>query len=501
MGSKQNIRSLKLYFYLFFFCLLLFPPGLFARPLAPPAPVHLAVILVFDQMRADYLTRFSRNFLPARLPDGRIGGFNYLISEGANFVNCNFDHYPLYTSPGHAVISTGGEPYKTGIVANQWYDASQKKEIYSVEDPEFGQSPRHLASTTLGDELKLATDRKSKVVAISYKDRAAILLGGFMADDVLWYDSKKHAWTSSPFYFKNPPNWLQTFNSKNPNLADPNALTWQMTKEAVKQESLGTHEAPDLLAVNLANHDYVGHEHGPYSQEIEQVTVQADRQLSDFLNFLNVHVSGGIRSTLIVVTADHGVGPVAEQFRAWRIPAFRISQKQTQQLVEDALTKRFGAGPWVENFLPPFLYLNTDTINDRKQSEADVESEAEKILLKQPWIQAVFTRTRILHGELPANELAGAIARSFVPERSGNLVIVPKINMAWFGEKSNLQATHLTPYSYDTHVPLLLVGPNVHQGTYANQVRPSDIAPTLAYLLSTAFPAASEGKILWEALR
>lgn len=500
--------------FVFTFILVFFAPSVFSRGTASPPKIRLAVILVFDQFRADYLSRFEKNFLPSHPRNGQVGGFRYLVEQGAYFADCRYDHYPLYTAPGHAVISTGGEPYKTHIVGNEWYDADQNMDVGAVEDFEFGQSPRHLASTTIGDELKLATHRKSKVIALSLKDRAAILLGGFDADAVLWLDEKSRIWTTSSFYSSHLPAWAENFNqtirprfpaSYEALTVSPkgNEMTFAMAETAIVGEKLGNHETPDFLAVNFASTDYVGHKYGPFSPEVKKMTIQTDRRLSEFLKFLQCHVPGGLNSILIVATSDHGVAWRPETLQTFKIPATRIDPEETKTLVENALLKRFGAsteGPWVEDFIPPYLYFNPKKARLNPNMEPLLEYYSIQALETQPWAQAVYGRAQIQRGQLPHDAIAEAVERSFSPNRSGDLVIVPKAGDFWSG-KTSVQTEHLTPYPYDTHVPLIMMGPGIKTGLYTKPVKPKDIAPTLSYLLKTEMPSACEGKILTEALK
>jgi len=500
----EFLSTLKLKVCLGFLLIFILFQSAFSQPISTAPPkIKLAVIIVFDQFRADYLTRFSPQYLPASLPQKKVGGFKYLMEQGANFIDCRFDHYPLYTAPGHAIVVTGGEPYKTLIVGNEWYDENQQKKVYAVSDPKFGLSPRNLGSTTLGDELKLSTEQKSKVVSISLKDRAAILLGGFTADEVFWFDSNH--WVTSDFYGKHIPAWAEKVNDglgkTKEDLVSPrgNELTWNMAMEAVKNEKLGNHDVPDLLTINFASNDYVGHVYGPDSQEVKRMSIASDRGLSAFLNFLNVSVPGGLKSILLVVTADHGIGSLPEYLNSIRIPSERLDPQMTIKTVEDRLTLRFGEGPWVSSFIPPFMYLNPKTISHYSIEEATVEQEAVDALSEEPSILAAYGRTQIMKGALPRNEVSLSIEKSFVPLRSGELVIVPGANVIWSSPKSK-EAVHESLYTYDTHVPLLLYGAGIKPGTYTEPVKPIDIAPTVAYLLKTQFPSACEGKILTEAI-
>ena len=165
------------------------------------AAVRLGVVVVVDQMRPEYLDRSD-------LPDG---GFRRLRREGAVFTNARHLHIPTETGPGHAALSTGRGPAVHGIVANDWYDRSTGSETYCVQDSVYGIGPEHLRGPTLADALK-ANDPRTRVFAVSGKDRGAVLLGGRKADVVLWFDRVKGEFTTSSYYRR--PSWLAAFNAE-----------------------------------------------------------------------------------------------------------------------------------------------------------------------------------------------------------------------------------------------------------------------------------------------
>jgi len=186
---------------------------------------RLVVLISIDQFRADYLTRFEDLFLPPT-SGGRDGGFRWFMDRGASYSDAHHDHLPLATGPGHSIHFTGAPPYKSGIIANDWYDRELKHDVYCVQDDKspivgsdakmIGISPDHLRVTTVGDELKMATGGRSKVFGIALKDRAAVLMAGHLADGVFWFDSNTGRWVSSKYYCKNGtlPTWVQDLNGQ-----------------------------------------------------------------------------------------------------------------------------------------------------------------------------------------------------------------------------------------------------------------------------------------------
>lgn len=208
---------------------------------------RLVVMIVIDQFRADYLTRFESQFLPPKTKSG-VGGFRYLMSEGAYFPFGQYDTMQSITAPGHATVLSGTYPYQSGIPLNIWFDSQQKKPVYCVHDasaptvwkgaanaegPEdkSGVSPKYFNATTLGDELKNA-GYPSKVISVALKDRAAVLMGGQRADLALWFDSKRNQWVSSEYYLpeKTLPAWIVKMNSETvPKVGTP--LVWDVQGE------------------------------------------------------------------------------------------------------------------------------------------------------------------------------------------------------------------------------------------------------------------------------
>lgn len=547
---------------------------------------HLTVVISIDQFRADYLRRLTDLFLPAKLSGGGVGGFRYLMDKGAYYVDARYDHFPTFTGPGHAVILTGGHPYKTGIVANDWFDKAQGKSVYCVDDPRqkvVGASagstakpmgPLNLRSTTVGDELKLATNGASKVVTLSLKDRAAILLGGHTQDASLWFDDNGGRWISSTAYCPSGqlPKWAEELNAKAipdktlgttwvPSLSkealkrtivprlkpvnepygmgltfphkigaehkksnyraftltpSANAFVFESAKRAVDAERLGQRgEAVDLLALNLATNDYVGHAFGPYSPEAADVAVQTDRQISDFLNYLAKTVPGGLSEVVFAVTADHGVVPLVEDLQARDLLAGRVLESDVVSSAEKALTVSFGEGPWfgtgkdgksVGGYVEPYLSLGEAAIaqalkSGKAKSRAQIEKVAAEAVEALPGIYACYTRSQIESGALPQTDLTRHVLNGFFPKVSGDIVVVSDaLSFTDPGTGGPYATTHGTPYAYDTHVPILLSGFGIRHGIWTDPVTPADIAPTLCQLLGIEYPSACDGKILPGAL-
>ncbi|MFZ9595391.1 MAG: alkaline phosphatase family protein [Bdellovibrionia bacterium] len=534
----------------------------------------LIVSLVIDQFRADYLTRFESRFLPAlSSPEqspakakgtskGTLGGFQYLMTQGAYYPFAQYDIFQCMTGPGHATILTGSYPYQSGISLNDWFDSKSQKKIYCVEDsktqlvssqpeekPQSGMSPRHLIGSTFGDELK-SVHTSSRVISLALKDRAAILMGGHSADLALWLNDKTQQWVSSTYYLSNKPlpAWVTALNQKtgalfqnpfdsslspspaaatlvpqegsqqaasgsmSPSLSAEDALlekskkellaTEQAAEAAIQAYGLGQGETTDVLAVSFSSHDYLGHALGPNQPQMEEITVTEDRIVSRLLNFLNTQIPGGLNEVVITLTADHGAPPHPMWAQAHKIPAGRFSEKELGDRLSEHLETRFGKleGEKAIAFVKDFnFYFNPNWIQGKKLNLTEVETEGKAFLEKKPEAAFVVTTSDYINRKLPPGILERQILHGYYKGRNGDLIFIPK---PFFmpGPNQDANITHLTGYSYDRSVPLILTGHPFKPGVYAQRAEVVDLAPTLSFITQVLAPSLSEGRVLNEAL-
>ncbi len=510
----------------------------------------LVVLLVVDQFRLDYLERFGA--------DLGEGGFKRLLREGASF-DGRYGQQNTYTGPGHALIASGSYAYTNGIMQNKWWNRATAQSESMLFDPkavlhdgshaaEDETSPRNFQGSTIGDELLLASPR-SKVVTLALKDRGAILLGGRMGQ--AYFQSEVNGdFIASTYYGPSVPEWVRTFNAQkladqafgktweralpadryperddHPNEGDVKGmgrtfphkltgklkapgpdyysvfqhspygldLTFAFARAALDAEKLGQRGVTDLLGVSITPTDYVGHAFGPYSQEVHDIVVRTDRALEAFLRELDRRFGGEV---LVVLTADHGATPVPEWSAEHKLAGHRVKKAQIKDAVDKALVARFGEGKWVIALEDPSVYLDWSLIDKKKLDHAEVERVAGEAAITVPGIQAYFTRTQLLHGWLPPTPIARAVARSYVPTRSGDVVLLQAPFSFWgkYGEK-DWGDTHGSPYRYDTDVPLVFLGKGVVAGR-RGQADMVDVAATLARRLGLPMPAACEGEPL-----
>lgn len=469
----------------------------------------LIVFLVFDQMRADYLTRFHNLFLPSE-KSGEPGGFRFLTEKGAYFPYAQYDVLQNMTCPGHTMISTGSWPINNGISINEWYDRETKKIIYCVDDPEFEVSPRSIKTSTLSDEVKNA-DIPSKVIGISLKDRSAIALAGHRADGAYWFDLKKWGWVTSKYYNNGTlPSWVAQANKKlSASKPDANLLgqpwgvetTIDLALQALKSEKLGTGSGTDFLFLSFSTHDIAGHAYGPNSQEMKDLTIQEDKQISVLLKSIKKQL-GSLKDVNIVLTADHGIAPSVDYSVAHKISARRLDDIEMIKSVYEHLNQKFNIknkAEWIETTKLFHFYLNKKTIADLKLDEDQVLSETKMALLKIPGVSDVLITKKIkTQSVLLSKQIKSQIENSFIESQWGDLILIPDAFV--YNKGSNL-VTHMTGYSYDRTVPLIFWGGAFKPGVYLTSAKIVDLTPTLTAILGVIPTAKVDGRVLNEIIK
>lgn len=490
---------------------------------AAPAPrPKLVVLVAIDQFRYDYLPRFRSEYT---------GGLKRLLENGAVFTNAHYEHFPTVTAIGHATMLSGAMPSVSGIVGNEWYDRELGKQVTSVSDdkvqvlggPGKASSPSKLLVSTIGDELKIANNGKSKVVGVSSKDRSAILPVGRMADSAFWFDTNSGNFVSSTWYFPAMPAWAEKFNKsrvadqwvakdwgKFMKLGDKadkayfdrlditpysNDLLVMFAQAAIEAEGLGADEYPDVLAISFSANDRIGHAVGPDSEEVRDISIQSDRTLGRFFDYLDKKVGAG--QWTAILTADHGVAPMPEMQAKRRMPGGRIPEGAVQKAIEQALTAKWGDGPWVLGRSGPAPYFNLDTIRKKNLSREEVEIVAAAAAREVPHIYRVYTRTQLLAGAVLNDIVDQRVRAGFHYQRASDLFIVSE--PYWLFEARG--TSHGTPYNYDSHVPVVFMGPGVKPGRYTDRAAVNDIAATLATMLDVEIPSGSSGRVLTEMLQ
>lgn len=510
----------------------------------------LVVGIVVDQMRYDYLYKYYSKYSD--------NGFKKLINGGFNCRNTHYNYAPTYTGPGHASIYTGTTPSQHGIVGNDWFVRETGKIIYVTDDSTVNtvgspnkivgkMSPANMLANTITDELRLFSNKQSKVIGIALKDRGAILPAGHLANAAYWFDSQTGNWITSTFYMNDLPPWMKSFNDKHltqkylsqkwntllpisqytESAADDNpyeglypgeskpvfphdlSKMWQpndfdiirstpfgntLTKDAaiaaIEGEKLGRGKATDFIAISFSSTDYIGHKMGPQSVEVEDTYLRLDRDLADLITYLER--SYGKNDFLLFLTADHGAAYVPSYLHHEKAPAGYFKRAGVIDVLNYYLNKVYGNGNWISTVINQQVYLNHDLIAQKNILLNDIQQKTADYLLHFEGVANTYTgeqlKTTTFNG-LPEAYLQNG----FNVQRSGDVSVLLK--PGWIELYSGTTGTtHGTSYSYDTHVPLLWYGWKIPPGSSAMPVSITDIAPTVADLLRISEPSEATGK-------
>jgi predicted AlkP superfamily pyrophosphatase or phosphodiesterase len=518
---------------------------------AAEAAPRLIVLVVIDQMRADYVDRFH---------DEWSSGLRRLVDEGAWFTHAAYPYLTTVTCAGHATISTGAYPHTHGIIANVWFDRDRKTVVPCTDDSgahavPYGKAgnshtgPANLMVPSLADEVR---GKGGHVVTLALKARSAIMLAGHGGDAVTWISEDLDSWESSSRFTSAPIPQVQTYVTAHPLDADfgkswtrllpvekyhgedaglgeapsagwtsvfPHVLTgepantkpdtayydqWQhspyadayvarMAGALVESMQLGKHASTDFLGVSFSSPDLVGHGFGPNSQEIEDMYARLDQSIGGLLAQLDRVVGAG--QYVIGLSADHGVTPIPEQLKRDGRDAGRISAQGLLKAGEDAAEAQLGHGSYLASVNGNEVYFQPEMYERASRKSGALEAIVEAIG-KQPGIRHVFTSAEVRKASGTSDPLLRAAALSYMPGRSGDLLLSDKAG--WVISLGG--TTHGSATPDDQRVPVLLFGRGVKRGHYDGPASPADVAPTLASLAGIPLPKA-EGHPLSEALR
>ena len=543
-------------------------PGPAAKPpsspsgtqVVAPARPKLVVVIVVDQMRADYIDKFRAHWN---------SGFKRLLDKGAWFREAAYPYAATETCVGHATISTGSVPASHGIVANAWWDRGSQKMVTCTADSQAkntgyagtkikdgdGDTAWRLRVPAFADELRFQSGAKTSVVTFSLKARSAIMLGGHKADAATWTDNgglvtsnafgtlpfiehfaKAHpikqdygkTWTlslpSNTYLYDekavgavSPSGWDLTFphamrgKSAGSEPDDSFYQQWstspfadtyltKLAEAAVDQLALGKGTGIDFLGVSYSSPDYVGHAFGPRSWEIQDTYIKLDKDLGELLDHLDAKVGAG--NYLVALTADHGVVPVPEDMQQTGADAGVLHVPEIQQKIDETLAKFNYSSPVVSRIASADIYFSPGTYDKLKDDSAALNAVIEAIR-SVPGVADVYRAEELADRPATKSPIRAAEAASFFPGRSGDLLLVPKpywlFSSTPAGRPRDYGTGHGTPYYYDQHVPILLMGWGIKAGEYFGAASPVDIAPTLASLCGITL-STHDGRVLSEAL-
>lgn len=522
------------------------------QPVTKTSKPQLIVQIVIDQLRGDLIFKYQHQF-------GN-NGFNYLINHGIDYHNTHHPHANTTTCAGHATIATGSFPALHGIINNDWYDRTSKQFVYCMEDLNTkivptrhtvpsgsGRSPRNLSVSTLSDEVILS--QKGRAFGVSFKDRSAIILAGH-AGKAFWFDMKHGGFITSNYYYHRYPNWIKDWNNNYTpldfdwNLSRPNnqyqneksplfshqdelfgqtfphhitnvppsdyfkslsrtpkadQLTANFAEHLLIEEHLGqTPNQTDYLGISLSSVDAIGHQFGPNSLEAEDNLLELDKTLAHL--FAQIDKRVGLKNTLIVLTADHGVNDSPAYLRSHHIKEVKpINIQALTHLIQQTLVKEYHLPPQtLLSITLPFVYLDHQLIQDHHLKLNAVSRILVHAFAKQPGIFKAYALP------LDASEkdwLSVKVKKMDYPNRSGDIYLVPPPNQSKGAAKSPDRVTHGSPWQYDSFVPLLFAHPNFKTQRIYRATSTTDIASTLSAVLAIKTPSAAVGQPLEEVMR
>lgn len=506
---------------------------------------RLVVGIVVDQMRWDYLYRYQKRYVK--------GGFRRLLNEGFSCENTRIPYVPSVTAIGHTCIYTGSVPSIHGIAGNNFVENGKK--VYCTDDATVKSvgttsdaglmSPRNMWVTTIGDEMKIASNGRAKVVGVALKDRASILPAGHNPNGAFWFDDQTGNFITSTYYMNDLPSWVKTFNGgrvpdrylsekwntlydkstyiestaddndyengiKNgvratlplnlPTLYNKygyniirntpfgNSLTLDFAKAAIEGEQLGSDDETDLLTVSCSSTDYIGHQVGTHAVETEDTYLRLDKAIADFLSYLDAKVGKG--NYLVFLSADHGAMNNARFLQDRRIPAGTWDDGAAAKKLNAALSKAYhNVGELVKTVMNYQVFFNRNVIKDKNLDFAKIKQTVVDILKEDSCVLYACDMEKTMTESIP-EEVKTRIINGYNRERSGDVAVVLKPNFYTNGMKGT---DHGVWNPYDTHIPLVFMGWGIKHGATTRETFMTDITPTVAALLHVQVPNGCVG--------
>ena len=539
----------------------------------------LVLQITVDALREDLLKRYKSHFSEH--------GLNYLIDGGVYYENAHYQHANTETIVGHTSLATGTIPAIHGMVGNVWLNREQNRLVYNIEDGQYrllsesagvdqkteidptqktakseGRSPTNILTSTFSDELATHFAGRSKIFAVSVKDRGAVSMAG-QHGKAYWFSKASGQFVSSNYYYTEYPKWVTQWNQSNPtaeysqrawhlqskpgeyvfglrdnqnfesdfpgfgrtfpheygSLGDKyfttrltlspagDQLTLEFAKALIENEQLGLDETPDFLSISFSSTDYVGHIFGASSLESEDNLLHLDRVLADLFSYIDQKI--GLENTIIAFSADHGQPEVPEFLHAFgnNEAHYFDKKKITQELIASsteltAYQHQLSEGQLlIQEYFPPYLYLNHVEINASGLSVAEIQKVLAKQLRQVKGVSHALTQEDMANKHTLTDPISLSVAKNYHPKRSGDIYIVLDRNVyiADFG-RLQVSSTHGSPWPYDTHVPVIFAGMSLSGKKISRAITPYDVAPTLSALLKIAEPSGSIGNTLNEVI-
>ena len=513
----------------------------------------LVLLIVVDQLRGDFLDRYGERLEP--------GGLRRLVGAGLHYREAHFRHGVTATAPSHATIVTGAHPAIHGLVGNNWVDPETGESVYCVQDGRHrllgeathagdGLSPAQVEAETIGDVLAAVTEGESRVFGVSFKDRGAILLAG-RAGKAFWYSRRTGRFVTSDYYYREPPRWLEDFNRGDPAGAYRQSV-WTLSRDAgdygffdrddqpwerdyrglgrvfphelartsdfysalrftpfadeltvaavaalMEAESIGRRSSPDLLALSLSATDYVGHAFGPDSLEAEDNMFRLDRLIAELLALADRQTGPG--RALVILTSDHGIPSAPEYLQQQGEPVARIDTPGMIARLNRQLRAEMALDfDPILRFYNPSLFLDLPRLVEKGIDTERLEQRVAVLVAGEPGIESAFAAGDLRRGPGDGSPISEMARASIRPGRAGHVYLVQAPGWHLHPAPQVHAAMHSSPHPYDTHVPIVVMGPGIEPRSVTRPVGVESLAASIAAYLDLPAPAQASDELLPE---
>lgn len=512
----------------------------------------LVVGIVVDQMRFEYLSRFEKHYSEDGFKRLMSEGFNAKNTHFSFIPTYTAPgHASIFTGTtpaNHGIISNNWYHKDENKIV---YCVSDEDMTTIGADNEDGQmSPYRMLTTTIADQNRLHTQFSGKTIGVSLKDRSSILPAGHTANAAYWFSGGNTGkFITSSFYTDNLPGWVKNFNKSTKNylqvwntikpietyiesgedqnnyekgfkgkttatfpydlkslatdndgfdiLKDTpfgNDMLTDFAKEAIVNEDLGQDDFTDFLAISYSSTDYIGHNFGVNSKEIQDTYIRLDINMADLLKFLDDKI--GTNNYTLFLTADHGAVHVPNFLKDHKIPAGYFDNKQFRRSVKEYTESKFGSSLLIEGYSGNEIFFDYEQLEKNDVEADDLQEALYYFILQQKGIDRVFTRDMI-EGSNTGSIFSSTLKNGFHPKRSGDIIYILEPSVISYPDKGS---THGSYFSYDTQAPLLFYGNGIKQGSSFERYNIRDIAPTIAALLGIAQPNGTTGRVISKAI-
>ena len=533
-------------------------PNLFAQRKSkiPPEKPKLIVTIVVEQMRFEYIDRFWHKFekkgfkrLIGEGTNCKNTNINYMFTQTSPGIAT------IYTGTNPSVHGIVADEWHkiNGDLVKSVYD--KKVKGIGVTQEDLGKSsPKNLLTTTISDEIKIS-DKQSKVFSISMDEKSAVLAGGHIADGAFYWDDVSGNWVSSSFYYDSLPSWVNDFNNKKlyetylqkqwttllpieeyiesrndtaeheygigsnrqktfpydlgvmSNVTTKNKIkkynilsmvpygnnfTKDFAISTIVNENLGKDEHTDFISVSFSATENIGQRFGPFSVEVEDTYLRMDKELAHFLSFIDDFV--GKENTLIIFTSNHGVSEIPYYSTQKRLPSGQFKGTYSIALLKSYLNALYGEGDWIIGYKNQQIYLNHTLIETSKRTVQEVQQTVADFVLQFTGVANVITSTQMMQTNFSKGTFA-KMQNSYNQKRSGDVMI--NLKPGWVEDVTYATFSN-SPYTYDSHVPLVWYGWKIKRKTIYKNVGLEDIAPSISSLLNISFPNGYSGEPIYE---